>query len=42
MKIYWTTSRASDRYEIWVDGKVYAQNLTMDELFSTWKGLVGK
>lgn len=36
-RIYWTTSRASDRYVIWVDGKVYADHLTMDELFATWK-----
>lgn len=41
MKIYWTVSRASDRYEIWVDSKIHAENLTMDELFSMWKQLHG-
>jgi hypothetical protein len=41
MKIYWTTSRSSDRYEIWVGGKIHAANLTMDELFSMWKQLKG-
>ncbi len=39
MKIYWTVSRASDRYEIWVNGKIHAEHLTMDELLSMWKKL---
>lgn len=39
MKIYWTVSRASDRYEIWVDGKIHAEHLTMDELLAMWKQL---
>jgi len=39
--IYWTTSHASDRYVIWVDGKVYADHLTIDELLATWKKVKG-
>jgi len=41
MKIYWTVSRASDRYEIWVDSKIHAENLTMDQLFAMWRQLHG-
>lgn len=41
MKIYWTVSRASDRYEIWVDGKIHAEHLTIDELLFMWKNLKG-
>jgi len=40
-KIYWTTSHASDRYVIYVDGKVYADHLTFDEFYTTWKEIKG-
>lgn len=39
--IYWTTSRAKDRYVIFMNGKVYADHLTADELYITWKKLKG-
>jgi hypothetical protein len=39
--IYWTISHAKDRYEIWMNGRIHAANLTMDELFSMWKQLKG-
>lgn len=40
-RIYWTTSHSSDRYVIYVDGKVYADHLTADEVYKVWKIVKG-